>query len=162
MTFNPFSALTSKVFGGALIAALAWCAFTTIDRNQWRASARKANAVLVQIPAAQAAALAAAKRAIADKEQQYRDQAHAADTTHDTHLADTGTAADRYIDTHRVPVCPASGATGATASSPQGSGSGLPASVPSAPVVAVSDADVRACTAAATYALDARAWALGL
>lgn len=158
MTFNPFSVLTSKIFGGALAIALVMLALVSIDRNQWRAAARKADATLALVKPAQDLALAKAQAAIAAKEAQYKDQANAADQTHNAIKASTSDDADRFIAANRVPVCPASGPARTTPASPQGSGSSIPADLSASTVV--SDSDVRACAGAVAYATAAHDWAM--
>lgn len=159
MTFNPFSALTSKIFGGVAIALLVWCAFTTIDRNQWRAAAKKADATLALVKPAQDLALAKAKQAIVDTEARYKELANAADQDHAAAVADARTDADAYAAAHRVPACPAGATRSATTRAESGSSSFSPDLSASS---IVGDADLRACSGAAAYALAAHQWASGL
>lgn len=159
MTFTPFSPLTSKIFGGIAIALFVWGVFTTIDRNQWKAAARKADATLAKVGPAQELALAAARKAIADTEARYKEKANAAEASHSVAVAAAHSDADRYLAAHRVPACPGGAPRGAVASAPGGSAS-IPADLSASAIVA--DADVRACSAAAAYALAAHGWALTL
>lgn len=159
MTFNPFSALTAKIFGGLAIAALLWAVFVTIDRNQWRAAARASDATLAKVGPAQELALERARKAIADTEARYKEQANEADANHAAAVADARSDADRYIAAHRVPACPGRAPSGTTAPASGGS-AGVPVSVPSGSIVG--DADVHACSGAAAYAIAAHEWALGL
>ena len=159
MPFNPFSALTSKIFGAVSLALLIVLGITYIDARHWRKVADQRAATIAQFAVAQKQAEAAARRALADQEARYKEHAHEADTQHTDELARAQSDADRYLASHRVPACPGSASRPAVATS-SGSGASVPASVPSGAVVA--DADVQACTGAATYALDAREGALGL
>lgn len=70
-------------------------------------------------------------------------------------------AADRYITANRVQPCSGGGTSGTPAPADSGD-TGVPASLPADSLVAVSAEDVRACTAATTYALEAHNWATGL
>ena len=159
MSFNPFSALTSKIFGGALIVALLWGAAMLVRGNQWRATARKADATLALVKPAQDLALAKARQAIADTEARYKDHANEADANHAAAIADARTDADRYIAAHRVPACPASAPRGSPAPA-QGGSASIPAILPTSTVV--DEADVQACSGAAAFALNAHDWAAGL
>lgn len=145
------------IAGTALFAALLFV--TTIDRNQWRAAARASDAALAQVKIASAAADAAARKAIADTEARYKEQANEADADHAAAVADARTDADRYIAAHRVPACP-SGAARGTSAATSGGSTGVPVSVPAGSIVG--DADVRACSGAAAFALEAHRWAVGL
>lgn len=150
------------LLGAAASAALGIAmAVTTIDRNQWRAAARKGDATIAKFIAAQKQAEIDFRAAITAKEREYKDHADDADQTHTAELVDARSAADRYIATHRVPACHSGGAPSSTTTGTQGGSSGIPASVP-ADAVVVTSGDVQACTAAAKYALDAHNWAVGL
>ena len=70
-------------------------------------------------------------------------------------------AAGRYIAANRVQPCSGGGTSGTPAPSASGDTS-VPASLPADSFVAVSPEDVRACTAATTYALEAHRWATEL
>jgi hypothetical protein len=162
MTFALLLKNWQAVVGGVGMLALSIAlGLTTVDRNQYRAAARKADATNAKFAVAQKQAGIAARKAIADKERQYKDQAHEADQFHTAELADARSAADRYIASHRVPACHGGGASGGAAASPQGGGAAVPASLP-ADAVVVASGDVQACTAVAKYALDAHNWAVGL
>lgn len=163
MIGSLFSTLTSKVLGVALMAALLALAFTTINRNQWRAAARKADATLALVKPAQELALAKAQAAIAAKEAYYKEQADAADQNYAAAVDDARSATDRYIATHRVPTCPASGAASAAPARPQGNaaqGSDGPGTAPY--MVAVSPEDVSICTSNTLRLEAGKLWAQGL
>jgi hypothetical protein len=104
-----------------------------------------------------------AQQAVNDAaEKIYTEVAEKIDVEHDHAQDEARSAADRYIADNRL-RCPADrGASGRTAPAAPGNGAGVPQSVPAPALVAVSDADVRACTAAATYALKAHEWATAL
>jgi hypothetical protein len=159
MSFNPFSTIASKVLSALLVAALLASALVTIDRNQWRASAKRADAALALVKPAQDLALAKARQAITDTEARYKDHAHDADTHHADTAATARTDADAYSATHRVPACPSGATRGPVASTPDRD-TGVPADLSAFTLVA--DSDVRACSGAAAYALASHDWAIGL
>ena len=149
------------LLGAAASAGLAIAlTFTAIDRNQWRATSRKQAAVLALVKPAQELALAKAKQAIADTESRYKGHANDADTAYAAGMAAARTDTDRFIAAHRVPVCAAGGAASGTAPAASGGSAGVPADLSGYSIVA--NADVQACSGAATYAMKARDWALGL
>lgn len=151
------------VAGGAALAVMAvMLLLARSDARHWHKLADQRAKTIAQVQIAQKLAAAAARKAIADTEARYRSQANAADTTHTAELADARTAADRYIADHRVPACPVFRQPSNATSAAQGGDPGVPASVPPNGLVAVSEADVRSCSDAVTYAWDARAWAMGL
>lgn len=83
-----------------------------------------------------------------------KEQARAADQSHAKELADARSATDRYIDANRVhPARSCNSPATATADA------GVPQEVSSSPLVAVSDSDVRACSDAVIYAVEAHRWA---
>jgi hypothetical protein len=150
------------LLGAAATAVLATLlATTTIDRNQWRAAARKGDATIAKFSVAQKQATAAAQAAHDAQEQRYKDLANAADKDHASALADAGAATDRYISTHRVPACPAGRAAGSASSSASGGSSGIPASLPASSVM-VDDTDVHACSDLYAYSVKAHDWAASL
>jgi hypothetical protein len=150
------------VVGGVGMLALAiLLGVTRLDRDQWRAAARKGDATIAQFTAAQKEAETAFRNAITATEREYKDHADDADQNHAAELVDARSAADRYIATHRVPACHSGGASGSADASAEGGGSAVPASVPANAVMVTPD-DVQACSAAAKYAIDAHNWAVGL
>jgi len=163
MIGNLFSTLISKILAGALAIALASHLYTTIDRNQWRAAARKANDTLALVKPAQELALAKAQAAIAAKEAYYKEHANDTDKDYAAAISDARSATDRYIAAHRVPACPASGAASGTPASPQGNsaqGSDGPGTAPY--MVAVSPEDVSICTSNTLRLEAVKVWAEGL
>lgn len=107
--------------------------------------------------AASQTAAAQTKTMREQERRQYEEKARHADQEHNEALADARAAADAYIRSHRVrpsgyqrPAEPISQAGVAAEPSP----------VPSAGFVAVSDADVQACTAATVYAVTAHNYLL--
>lgn len=86
-----------------------------------------------------------------------KEQARAADISHEKQLADARSATDRFIDANRVQP-----ARSCHSPAPTAPGAGLPQEVPAGPLVAVSDGDVRACTDAVIYAVEAHKWAISL
>ena len=83
-----------------------------------------------------------------------KEQARAADQSHEKQLADARSATDRYIAANRVRT-PGS----CHSPAPATADAGVPQEVSSSPLVAVSDSDVRACTDAVIYAVEAYRWA---
>ena len=80
------------------------------------------------------------------------------DIEHDKELADARSAADEYIRTHRVRLT-----APIHSSAPAKAGNtAISQAMPARPDVVVSEADVRACTDAATYAMSAHNWAMNL
>jgi hypothetical protein len=99
----------------------------------------------------------------ANQERHYAGLAITSDRRHREALAHAGADADRYIAAHRLLRAQiARGASGAAAAPAPGDDTGLPEELPADRFVAVSDDDVRRCTAATRYALDAFEWARGL
>lgn len=111
--------------------------------------------------AAQSEAALIAKRALDAAEARYAHKAMEADLAYQTDLADARSAADRYIDAHRVRWQAPARDAGGTLATAESSDPGIPASVPGDAVV-VSESDVQACTSAVTYAVKAHEWALSL
>lgn len=98
-----------------------------------------------------------------DLEDRYRRNADEAEDLHAAQLASANDAAERYIAANRVrpkaAQCPSSGA--APAANDQRAG--VPADVPAATeLVTTTPNDVRACSAAVTYADQAHSWAMTL
>lgn len=142
----------------ALIAALVACAILW-----WRADriADQRDDALAQIEEMTQASAESLRRAKAQKaavEQRYRDLAKQKDVEHEKELAHAMDATDRYIASHRVRSC-AGGSTGRPAPAPEYHGSGVSEGLPPDPLVAVSDSDVRACSAAVVYGVKAHEWA---
>lgn len=130
-------------------------------RHAYHAEIARRKAQEAQYIAAQAIATQKAQAALVAVETAYRTKANEADQTYRAGLADARAAADRYIASHRVRPG-AQSAAGRTASAAEDHGPGVPASVSSGALVAVSDSDVQACTDAVTYAVQAHDWAASL
>ncbi|WP_420382023.1 hypothetical protein [Novosphingobium sp.] len=142
-------------------------ALATVSLIAWHFDARAvANAALVRSQAAafeqtQLAATQIAQTALQHQQAAYAAKSLEADSAYQAQLANTRSAADRYIASHRVqPQTIASGGSSTAATAPGGSAS-VPAGVPTGAVV-VSTGDVQACTDAATYALNAHTWAANI
>lgn len=166
MRLNPFSAITSKLFAGLSVVLLLAVAVQTIRANHYHAKYTAcATARIAEHESwrrASDAALAAAQAQKAAVEARYAAQAKEADHEYATDLADARAATDRYIASHRVPGKTVADHRSSASAAAQGSGAGVPADVPDNSIVVVSDADVRACTNATTYAVKAHDWAAGL
>lgn len=112
---------------------------------------------------AQEAATVKAERQLREVEATYRRNADDAEDHHAAALADASSAAERYIANNRVRTqsaqCPSSG----TAATAAGDRAGVPAPAPATPeLVAVTDTDIRACSAAVAYGDNAHRWAMTL
>jgi len=162
ITLSFLKRLPWQVYAAIAALGLLWWVYDTGYDN----ARAKGRAELAQTVAAYEAAQAEATRmALAAKqatEARYRNLAERIDREHASIQAAADTATDRYIADNRLRTCPAGGASGGTLAAANDHGAGISAPVPADPVVAVTDADVRACTAAVTYAISAREWALGL
>lgn len=147
----------------ALIASLIACGWLWTGKRKaqdraddYRAQIQKERAAYV---AAQEQARIRAEMALRAQEARYKEKADNADKAHAKALVDASRAADRYIVANRVRIEAApSDASQAPARAESGS-AGLPAKLPADPFVAVSRADLQACTAAVTYAVAAHNWA---
>lgn len=144
---------------GVLVAFLwIWHAIAVHDRAQFN---KGYNVAFNQFWTASQKADAAARKALADTERKYQEKANDADTKHAAALAAADDATSRFIATHRVPACPASGGSSGTVARAESDSAGVSASVP-APSVVVSGDDVQACAGAYAYAVSAYQWASGL
>ena len=146
----------------ALLAASLWFWHGKGQAIHQRDAARaETKALEVRYTAAQAEAAAKALKARADAENHYKEIADDADTKAAAAYADGRSAAQRYIDTHRVRACPAPGASSGTAAAAQGdSAQGADRSGDSAVVVA--EDDVNICTSNSLRLQAAHDWALRL
>lgn len=109
--------------------------------------------------AAEKAAAQAQKALNAKVQQTYEEQADASQERYDASRDRVRDAADRYIADRRLPeqCTPGGGDPASGAGDPA-----VPAGVPASGYVAVSDADVRACSDATRYAVEAHNYAAGL
>jgi hypothetical protein len=147
----------------ALALALAWTSFRA---DHWHSAfkAEKAShaATIANYRQAQAEAEAKALKAKADTEAHYRDIAERTDHEATKAIADARTAAQRYIDSHRVrDQAPIRQAGGPTASA-DNRDPGVPQVVSDDRLVVIGDDDVRRCSDATAYAVAAHDWALSL
>lgn len=127
----------------------------------WKPRAKRLQVVIDRFDKAQDEARKLAAAQMKAKEAEYRQKAEEADHEHEIALDGALTAADSYIDSHRV--CQADrGSAGGTPAAAEGDNSGVPAGVSGDTLVSVTDADVRACASAATYAVKAHDWAIAL
>lgn len=156
----------------ALAGALAlWCAALLIEMHGLpvlgggiRAGLAACRADLAAIQRAQAEAQQAQAAVNAAEERRSAANARRSETDHDIDLARALAAGSAYAGSHR---CPAGGlrpegdrsAASQAPAAAAGGSAGLPAKLPADPFVAVSRADVQACTAAVTYAVAAHNWA---
>ncbi len=120
-----------------------------------RAADRKA------VAAAQVEAARLALAAKAATEARYRTIAKEADHAYQAELADARSDAERYIAANRVRPETAGRSPRQAAGPAEDRAAVVPVGLPATSVMVSAD-DVRACTDATTYALSARAWALGL
>lgn len=148
------------IAGGLAVVALAVALMLArADAQHWHKLADQRASTIEQVKVASAAADAAARKAIADTEARYKEHADATQAQYADAAATARTDADAYSAAHRVPAC-AGGATRGTPASPQGGSASVPADLSASAIVG--DADVRACSGAAAYALAAHSWAVGL
>lgn len=107
----------------------------------------------------------AARLALAAKaatEARYKAHAQEIQDAYETKLASVSDAARAFIDRNRVRVASVAGSSSGSASATGDRNPGVSESLPTGGLVAVSDADVLACSDATAYAIAARDWALGL
>ena len=147
----------------AILAAIAivWLAYRAGYNARDERADREMSEMLASVEAGQERARAAQIAVNQAAEQRYQELAERTDREYRASQVEAMSAADRYIERNRVR--PPSGSVASPASAaPQGDGAGVPENLPAHPFVAVSDADVRACTVAATYAVEAHNWAAAL
>jgi hypothetical protein len=131
------------------ISGLLWCRLDHVKDER-----DAARSEIAAMGTAMNKAVAASKRI----EKASKELANAADNEHALARGNAMAAADRYISTHRVrEACPVRAST-----SPESGGASLPERVPTGGLVVVTDADVRACSAATAYAIDSYRWAAGI
>jgi hypothetical protein len=123
------------------------------------AAGRKDDAA--KFAAAQVEAEAIGQRALAETERKYRSKADVADQKHAADMGRIHAVADRYIAQHRVRG-PAQGSASQAAAPAASGGPGVSETVPADPFVVVLGSDVRACSVAVKYGIDAHDWAVGL
>ena len=110
---------------------------------------------------AQTAAKEKAIKARAAAEAHYKEIADEADRQAEVAYADGRSVAQRYIDSHRVRACPASGAAGGTAAPAQGD-SPQSNNRPGPDAVVVTEDDVNICTSNSLRLQAAHDWAVKL
>lgn len=149
----------------ALVAALCLSAWLwqgkgkALNQRDTQIAGRAADRKAVADAQVEAARLALAAKAAT--EARYKAHAQEIDREHETQLADARSDVDRYIAASRVRGKAVAGAGSKAVASADNRDPGVPAGLP-ANYVPVAESDLRACAAATAYALDARAWALGL
>ena len=141
----------------AIVAAILLAYRAGYNARDERAD-REMSEMLAQVSDAQERARAAQQAAMDAEQARYDELAERTDADARLAQVEAMSAADRYIERNRVRPSDRSVASD-TSAAPQGDGSGVPAPVPADPFVAVTDADVRACTVATTYAVEAFLWA---
>ena len=156
--------LTRWRLGLSIFAALALMGLVlTANHYRHAYNAEKAlrQADRANYTAAQVEAGRLAREALANQEAAYQTKAKDADHDYQIEIADTRSAVDRYIASHRVRAeaiaRPASDSVASAESGSAGVREGLPTDG-----VMVSESDVQACTGATAYAVKLREWALGL
>ena len=141
----------------AIVAAILFAYRAGYNARDERAD-REMSEMLASVEAGQERARAAQQAALDAEQARYDELAERTDREYQIAQVEAMSAADRYITANRVR--PPSGSVASPASAaPQGDGAGLPENLPADPFVAVSDADVRTCTVATTYAVEAFLWA---
>ena len=146
----------------ALLAASLWLWHGKGHAIHQRDAARaETKALEVRYTAAQADAASKALKARTDAENHYKEMANEADAKAAAAYADGRSAAQRYIDTHRVRACPATGSGSGTSAPAQGdSAQGVDRS--SSDAVMVTADDVNICTSNSLRLSTAHDWALKL
>lgn len=146
---------------GGLVIALLLTRNTLSETKRERDAEKAAHAKTIDnYMLAQEQAKALAERHRRDLEDLSRRNADEAEDRYAEGLADAGARAERYIRDNRVQrvQCVGSPPSGA-ATATQGERASVPAPVSDTALVGVTADDVRACTAAAQYALSAHEWA---
>lgn len=128
MPFNPFSALTSKIFGALAIAMLTFAVVQTVriegltiwplKIEGYAAANARLKADLEAVLVAQLQARQAQDAADLETAARYRALAKESENEHREAVAVVQSAADRYAGAHRVRPCPA--ASGASGPGPAG------------------------------------------
>ena len=144
----------------AILAAIVivWLAYRAGYNARDERADREMSEMLASVEAGQERARAAQQAAMDAEQARYDELAERTDANAEIAQVAAMDAANRYIERNRVRPSDRSVASD-TSAAPQGDGSGVPAPVPADPFVAVTDADVRACTIATTYAVEAFLWA---
>lgn len=156
------------ILSGLLVMTLAVALLITratlANEKSAHAAERAAHAeTIANYKLAQEVATVKAERQQRETEDRYRRNADEAEDLHAAQLASATDAAERYIAANRVrsqsAQCPSSGSAPATTDQR----ASVPADVPAAPeLVTITPEDVRACSAAVTYADQAHSWATTL
>lgn len=128
---------------GALIVLIALYALH--ERNGWNKCEADGVAYKAAVAKASADNRVAQAKLLADQKAKFDASAEKTDALYETELANARSAADRYKLAHRVPA--SNGGIGAAASPAQGDAAGVPETTPAdAELVAVTGADIDACT----------------
>ncbi len=157
--------ITRYPLQAALLVALLACGWLwhgkgkAIEQRDVQIAGRAADRKAVAAAQVEAARLALAAKAAT--EARYRTIAKEADHAYQAELADARSDAERYIAANRVRPETAGRSPRQAAGPAEDRAAVVPVGLPATSVM-VSANDVRACTDATTYALSARAWALGL
>lgn len=162
--FNPFSALTSKIYGVIAIAALTFGAIQTVRIDGllfidgYVDKLADARATIAQMEQASKDATAAQIALNAERTKKDTNNAKQSDLRYITAQAAASDATARYIDRWRVRPNSCASETDSPA---QSSNSEIPDAM-SARTVLVSERDVQACSAATGYAIEAHNHAASL
>lgn len=133
----------------------------TFDYEGWKPKAERLQRTIDTFDEAQKEARKLAEAAVRAKEQEWKDKADVADDRNELAQDSALDAAERYIAANRM--CPADrGSTRSASPAAAPDRASVPAGVPADRLVAVSDDDVRACSAATAYALSAHQWAVSV
>jgi hypothetical protein len=149
------------------LRVLPWCASVLLGLLCWHFDARAAaNAATIrtqamQFKAAQSNAAQMMQQALQQAAATYRDDASNAQQSFQAQLAAAHAAAGAYIAADRVRPQTTAGSGSTAASVSATNETGLSESMPAGAVVVSAD-DVQACSAVATYALQAHDWAASL
>jgi hypothetical protein len=151
-----------KLIGwGVTALALLFAILALSETKRERDAEKAAHAeTIANYRLAQEAAKAIAERHRRDLEDLSRRNADEAEDRYAEGLADAGARAEQFIAANRVRQVQCVGSpTSGAATAAQGERASVPAPVSDSTLVGVTAEDVRACTAAAQYALSAHEWA---
>lgn len=133
-----------------------------LNLEGYKAKSERLQADLDKVKAAQVVALEKAVAAVKKVEQNYRTLAEKTDAKLEKARTDAMLDAERYIAAHRLHPQAVGGSPGGSSAAAEGGNPEVVGEVPEDALVAVSVADVRACTVNSTDLMNAHDWAVGL
>lgn len=135
-----------------------------IDLGGFKPALASCTAQNMEFMSAQAEAAALQDAVNEDEEARTRANARRSNQNHEDDLARAAAAERNYADQHGIAIDRLwpkidRGAPGQAIAPAESGSAGLPAEVPADPFVAISSADLQACTRVTTYAVGAHNWA---